>query len=73
MIKYKSDKYDLTFDYLFLEKIFLNYHSYCEKNSIIPLLTLEEFYNTEYYDLEIFNQNNINSFIYFAKLNGLLL
>lgn len=48
MIKYTSNKYDVSFNYLTLEKIFLYYHSYCEKNNIIPLLTVKKIYQTEH-------------------------
>lgn len=69
MIMYFSKRYNLTFNYSELEKYFLDYSEYCEKNNIIPLLTTKEFYQIQPEDKETFNEDNINNFIYFSNLN----
>jgi hypothetical protein len=70
MINYTSHKYNLSLNYLELEKIFLFYLSYCEKNDIVPFLTLEEFYQVPADDFYTFNEKNINTFFYFSQLEG---
>ncbi len=68
MIMYYSKRYDLKFNYAILEKYFLDYSEYCEKHNITPLLTLKEFYLTDPEDKNVFNEDNINNFIYFSNL-----
>lgn len=68
MITYFSKRYNLNLTYSELEKYFLDYSEYCEKNNITPLLTINEFYQLKQEDKEIFNEDNINNFIYFSKL-----
>ena len=68
MIIYYSKRYDLKFNYATLEKYFLDYSEYCEKHNITPLLTLKEFYLTDPEDKNVFNEDNINNFIYLSNL-----
>ncbi len=68
MIMYYSKRYDLKINYVELEKYFLDYSEYCEKHNITPLLTLKEFYLTDPEDKNVFNEDNINNFIYFSNL-----